>query len=328
MGAGMQWDDRIGRRLRLRDLHIFMTVVELGSMGRAAKHLAVSQPVVSKAISDLESTLKVRLLDRTARGVEPTLYGSALLSGGTVIFDDLRSSVERIQFLADPTAGKVRIAGFDTMNAGFIPAVIHRLTRKLPHVVFSIFQALDSEGLYAMVRERIIDLVVLHLLTAPIADEALNIELLFPDSLVVVAAVDSKWVRRRKVTLADIVNEPWGLPMKGTSSRAAIASAFHQKGLDMPKRIVNSNSILLHQTMALTGGALTFASRMRLRLSGHRSDLRPVPVDMDIPYGNVSIVTLKNRTLNPAVELFIECARELAKSLFEPQTASTRCRKV
>jgi Bacterial regulatory helix-turn-helix protein, lysR family len=44
MGAALQWDDRIGRRLKLRDLHIFMMVVQQGSMGRAAKQLAVSQP--------------------------------------------------------------------------------------------------------------------------------------------------------------------------------------------------------------------------------------------------------------------------------------------
>jgi DNA-binding transcriptional LysR family regulator len=78
-GTAVQWDDRIGRHLKLRDLHIFMTVAQQGSMGKAAKQLAVSQPVVSKVISDLERTLKVRLVDRTIKGVEPTVYGSALL---------------------------------------------------------------------------------------------------------------------------------------------------------------------------------------------------------------------------------------------------------
>jgi DNA-binding transcriptional LysR family regulator len=81
----MQWDERIGRRLKLRDLHIFMTVAQQGSMAKAAKCLAVSQPVVSKAISDLERTLNVRLLDRMARGIEPTVYGDALLRGSTTV---------------------------------------------------------------------------------------------------------------------------------------------------------------------------------------------------------------------------------------------------
>jgi DNA-binding transcriptional LysR family regulator len=75
----MQWADRIGHRLKLRDLHIFMTVAQQGSMGKAARQLSVSQPVVSKAIADMEHMLKVRLLDRTPSGAEPTLYGRALL---------------------------------------------------------------------------------------------------------------------------------------------------------------------------------------------------------------------------------------------------------
>src|SRR5262249_35209542 len=77
MGGVMQWADRIGHRLKLRDLHILITVAQHGSMGKAAKQLSVSQPVVSKAITDMEHMLKVRLLDRTPHGVEPTLYGRA-----------------------------------------------------------------------------------------------------------------------------------------------------------------------------------------------------------------------------------------------------------
>ena len=50
----MRWDERIGRRVKLRDLNVLLAVVQWRSMARAAEQLAVSQPVVSKAISDLE----------------------------------------------------------------------------------------------------------------------------------------------------------------------------------------------------------------------------------------------------------------------------------
>ena len=75
----MKWDARIGRRLKLHDLHVLLTVAELGSMGKAAERLAVSQPSVSKAIADMEHAIGVRLLDRTPKGVETTAYGRALL---------------------------------------------------------------------------------------------------------------------------------------------------------------------------------------------------------------------------------------------------------
>ena len=74
------WDGHIGRRLRLRDLRVFFIVVECGSMAKAAAQLRVSQPAVSQVIGDLEHAVGITLLDRTSRGVEPTIYGRALLA--------------------------------------------------------------------------------------------------------------------------------------------------------------------------------------------------------------------------------------------------------
>lgn len=95
------WADRIGRRVKLRDLHILMEVVQWGSMAKAAQHLAISTPVVSKTITDIERTLGVPLLDRNPHGVEPTLYGLALIKRGIAVFDELRQGVEDIRCLAD-----------------------------------------------------------------------------------------------------------------------------------------------------------------------------------------------------------------------------------
>src|SRR5262249_24473259 len=74
----INWDSQFGRRLKLRDLHVFFTVVQAGSMAKAAEQLGVAQPTVSETIADLENSYGVRLLDRSSRGVEPTMYGAAL----------------------------------------------------------------------------------------------------------------------------------------------------------------------------------------------------------------------------------------------------------
>jgi DNA-binding transcriptional LysR family regulator len=90
----MDWSDRIGRRLKLRDLHILLAVVQWGSISRAAEHLAISHPVVSKAIADLEHALGVRLFDRSPKGIEPTEYGRAFLASSRAVFDELRQGVQ------------------------------------------------------------------------------------------------------------------------------------------------------------------------------------------------------------------------------------------
>ena len=114
----MPWSDRIGRRFKLRDLHILLAVVQSGSMGKAAGQLAMSQPVVSKAVSDMEHALGVRLLDRSRRGVELTTYGRAVIKRGAAVFDELRECVKEIEFLTDPTAGEINIGGNESFIAG------------------------------------------------------------------------------------------------------------------------------------------------------------------------------------------------------------------
>src|SRR5215471_2185358 len=132
----MDWADRIGSRLKLRDLRILLAVVECKSMGKAARELAVSQPVVSRAIADLEHGLGVRLLDRTPQGIEPTVYGRTVLNRGLAAFDELRGSVKDIGFLLNPTEGELRIGSTQSIAGGLLPAVLDRLSSERPRLSF------------------------------------------------------------------------------------------------------------------------------------------------------------------------------------------------
>src|SRR6266705_2452695 len=136
MGPAMQLSDRIGRRMKLQYLHNLMTVVQAGSMGKAAERLNTSQPNISRSIAELEHALGVRLLDRHRQGIEPTEFGRALLDCGVAAFDDLRQGVKNIEFLADPTAGEVRIGCTPVLAATFVSAVVDRLSRRHPGIVF------------------------------------------------------------------------------------------------------------------------------------------------------------------------------------------------
>ncbi len=107
MARKIDWESQIGRRLKLRDLHVFSTVVQRGSMAKAAQQLGVSQPAVSEVIADLEHALGVRLLDRSAQGIAPTIYGGALLKRSVVVFDELKQSIRDIEFLAAPARNRL-----------------------------------------------------------------------------------------------------------------------------------------------------------------------------------------------------------------------------
>src|SRR5882757_6056312 len=175
----MEWSERIGRRIRLRDLHILLAVVQCKSMAKAAEHLAISKPVVSKSIADLEHVLGVRLLERDRHGAEPTVYGAALLKRGTTVFDELREGVKDIEFLTDPATGEVRIGSPPFLAASFASAVVDRLSRRYPRIVYHLVVVqTEQEMLLRDLHERNVDLLIARRFV-PIADVQLDFEFLF-----------------------------------------------------------------------------------------------------------------------------------------------------
>jgi DNA-binding transcriptional LysR family regulator len=309
----MQWNERIGRRLKLRDLHILLAVAKSGSMGKAASDLAVSQPAVSKAVADLEHTLGVRLLDRGPQGVEPTMYGRALLKCGITVFDDLKQGVKELEFLADPTAGELSIGCTEPLAAGLVSVVVDRLLRRYPKAVFHVVTGdlvtLQSREL----PQRNIELALVPM-TEPAPEEEANTELLFNDGHVVLAAAHSKWARRRTIALADLLDEPWVLPPPDSPVGSYIAEGFRAAGLRPPRACVLSFSIPLHERLLATGRYLTALPISMLSRNANIS-LRRLPVDFRARSRSIWIMTLRNRTLGPLAKLFVDCARTVAGPL-------------
>src|SRR5262249_37243563 len=162
-----------------------LAVAKAGSMGKAAAELAVSQPVVSKAVSDLEYSLGVRLLDRTPQGVEPTAHGRAVLDCGRAVFDDLRRGVAALQYLSDPAAGDWGCGGREPPGAGFVGAVIERLARNFPGVGFQVVTADPSSLKERELKQRTIELAVTPA-EGLVPDAEIEVDSLFDDRQVIV----------------------------------------------------------------------------------------------------------------------------------------------
>src|SRR5437764_2394767 len=154
----MDWADRIGRRIRLRDLHILLAVAEHGSMAKASAQLAISHPVVSKTVSDLELTLGVRLFDRNSQGVELTLYGKALLNTGVHVFDEMRQGLKQLESLADPTTGELRVGAPEIIMAGLMPEIIERFSGRHPRIKVQAVLESTPAVQFRQLRDRNIDL--------------------------------------------------------------------------------------------------------------------------------------------------------------------------
>ncbi len=311
----MPWDDRVKRRLKLRDLDILMAVIAAKSMGRAASRLNMSQPAVSKAVADLEHTLGVHLLDRSHRGVEPTAYGLALAKRGVVLFNELRQGVQDIEFLADPTAGELRIGATEPISAAIVAPVVDRLSRQYSRMVFHVVTG-DTFDLCRKVTDRNIELTISRV-TSPVAEDH-STEILFHDSLVVATGATNPLLRRRKIDLAELVAERWVQQPLENYFGSLVTNAFQASGLVPPRLTVSSASPTLRSELLATGRYLTAVPRFSLRLPRRHPFLRPLPVELLNTRHPVAIITLKNRELSPLAQLFIERVRALTKPLAKP----------
>jgi DNA-binding transcriptional LysR family regulator len=309
----MPLDDRIKHRLKLRDLNILTTVIQFGSMGKAAAALAMTQSAISKSIADLEHTLGVHLLDRSRRGIEPTMYGRALNQCGVTLFDDLRQGLELIDFLADPTLGELRIGTTPALATYVIPAILEPLSQQYPRVVFHVSEA-DTNVLYRELHDRRVDLVFTRMPERTAGDVAEE-HVLFHDPLVVAAGAGNPWTKRRKVALSDLMQAPWTLSEGDSFIGSFVGQAFRASGLALPQTTVFTSSIHLRSKLLAGGRFLTMVPRFVLTGPLKDQTLRALPIDLPTTRRPVGIVTLRNRTISPVAQLFIGCAREVATTI-------------
>jgi len=209
--------------------------------------------------------------------------------------------------------GEVRIGCPESMTAGFVPAIIDRLSRHNPHIVVHVVNAQTVEQEFRELRERSVDLMVGALLR-PLSNDDVNMEVLCEDRHLVVAGTRSRWAGRRKITLPELMNERWILFPPESLITRYFAAALHAKGLELPRESVTTFSFHVRMQLLATGRFLTIMLGSVLRHNAHRWSLKALPVDIGAPSAPIALFTLKNRTLSPVVEIFIEHMRQVAKS--------------
>lgn len=304
---------RIGRRLRFRDLEVFSAVVECGSMAKAAAQLGVTQPAVSEIVASLESAFRVRLLDRGPQGVTPTIYGQTLLKRGHAALDELKQGLRDISFLADPKSGEVRI-GWPESFSELFSAMVRDFCLEHPGIALRIDHLPVPTGELPELHSRRLDVSLTRVSLLHQRDDDLNLEVLFDDPVVVAAGANSRWVRRRRIQLSDLADAAWVGTPRETPPTMLLEQAFSQKGLPVPTMRVTTFSVHLRARLLVESEFVCCMPRSLLQVSVDGIGLKALPVKLAQHSFPVAIVTVKNRTLTPVVELFLERLRAFVRS--------------
>ena len=309
-----EWDARIGRRLKLRDLRILFAVVRAGSMAKAAAQLGITQPAISQAVGDLEAALGVRLLDRGPRGITATLFGDVLLKRGAEAFDALKQGVREIEYLADPGSGEVWVGASESYIAGgYLCAIVASLARQYPRIVVHVSEANTAALEFQELRAHKVDLM-LGRISGEIRDDDLRVEPLYDEAIVVGAGRSHRFARRRKLEIAELADESWILAPPNTVVRDLVGGAFRASSMEPPRLSVTTYSMQLRMQLLATGGYVSPIPASLLHYNAERWSLCALPVALGKPLP-VVVVTLKERTLNPVAALFINHARAVTKEL-------------
>lgn len=312
----MQFDPvRLKRRVKLRDLHTLATVVASGGIRKAAKQLHLSQPAVSKAVAELEDVLGSVLLDRSRQGVSITPAGQALLDRAAVIFDELQQGARELEHLADPYGGHINLACSETINAGVVSEAIARMTRQYPRVSFGLDSGESPVLISKFLKERVSDFVITRPY-GPVLDPDIHVEPLFHDKLQVVVSRSSVWAKRRKIGLAELVDERWILSRNEASSNSPVVEAFGNIGLDLPARTLLAGSLNLRYRLLAEDRYVTLMPRSLLRFgAAARFTLKVLPIDIPPWPMPTSILTLAKRSLTPVASTFLGIVREVSRPL-------------
>ena len=226
----------------------------------------------------------------------------------------MRQGLKQIEFLTDPASGELRVGCPEIVMAGLLPTIVEKFVRQYPRIRLHAVHANTALLEFRELRERNVELL-LGRTPMPLLDDELQVETLFYEPFVAVAALHSGWARRRRIALAELVDEAWVLPPYDSAPGRLIFEIFRECNLDPPVPGMTTLSIQLTTALVASGRFVGLLPNSVANFSAGREMLKKLPIKLPGENFSTSIITVKNRTLSPLADLFIACAREVAKPL-------------
>src|SRR5215467_5199727 len=309
--ASVRLERWIARKFRLRHVELIAEVYDCRSILKASRRLNLSQPTVTKALQDIESTLNVPLFKRSNRGLEPTPYGEIFARHAKIVLAQLRHAAEELESVRAGYSGKVTVGTLLAASASILPDAIAILKEKRPGV-----------GTYDILVPSLLvgDLdMVLGRLPEQSRSRALVYEDFYAEPVCLLVRPGHPLLRKRRLSLRDLANEAWLLPLPETTLRRQIERAFLDANVPLPRNVIESVSIL--------------TNRVLLRKSDSIG-VMPYHVALDdVEHGLLSILAVKLKsiespvgailrapgTLPPAASALLECLRIAAREVPSPR---------
>lgn len=297
--------------MELRDMEYFSVVAERGHLGRAADALGMSQSALSKCLRRIEVSVGTKIVVRTAKGVELTAAGTALLSHVSKLRLAHEDINREITDLEQGRAGHVRIGITPGLGEELIGPACSSLLNEAPKATLKV-KVLTPDELLDGVAKGELDLALTNTSATP--PENLVHEQLLNDEFVIYASLNHPLARRKKLTLGDIAREKWTAHI-GSYSWETLRQAFTERKLIPPRISLESDSLSVRFNAITSSGRLGFTSRQVVRHAAPRFRFAELRVN-DFAYArHLGLFYRQHAYLSPATQRFIEILKVVTKEI-------------
>ena len=279
-----------------------------------AGQLSLSQPAVSKAVVDLEDALGVALLERSRQGYAVTAAGRVLIRRAQTMFDELQHGLRELAQLSDPESGDIRLACSEPVMGGLMSVAMERMHLRYPRVNFIAESGSTQVLQLQLLRDRDSDFVITRPNPMELGPDILA-EPLFHDRVGIVVGHNHRFARRRKLSLAELVDEPWIISPVELRADSPVLAGFAAGGLPLPRFWVTGGSLNARFALLASGRYVTAMPGAFLHFAGHQHAIKVVPIELPRWRAPNVLMTLRQQSLSPVLQVFLDIVRELARPL-------------
>ena len=300
--------------LDLRDLRYFEAIADLGHLGRAADHLHLTQPALTRCIRRLEAMFGTDLFQRAGRGIRLTPAGEALLARSRRLHVAGDETIREMVDLARGDSGPITLGIVPTAAQFLLPPLWRALLAET-HDVFLKTVIGQNDVLTPLLQAGELDLMLSF---RHRTDEGLEAYTIAEDVMVVAASKTHEILRRKpRARMSDLVRYRWVLAAPSVESRRWLDNAFDAHSLARPMPQIETNLVLLMPQLIQQTNLLTFISRRHLTASGIGAALREVPIKETTMRRVLTVMHRKDAYLPPAARRLLTLVRKSGKALFQ-----------
>ena len=304
----MEWT----QRLRMRQLYLLVALFETRNMSHTAAQMGVTQPGLSKWLSELEEDLNVKLFKRNSRGLTPTEFCSALVVHARAVIGELDRTQATIRLMSIGASGNLVVGTTPTVATGLVPRAAAYFRKRFPDAYLNIIENRLDE-LLPQLQEGRVDLVITRTDQARL-DAGVRCDILYPEQIRVVVGMQHPLAKKRKVDWPDVLRYPWIIPPQVSPLRRELEHELALAGQPAPRYRVETGSTLVIVTMLQDSDLV---APMSARLMHYFQGLKQL-VPLPLPYlreGSVGVIRRREATDSPMLKAFMEGLRLHAASV-------------